>query len=401
MKATRPEGLGLTGDGAGCLALAAVGRPPARRDPRRRPARAGRRPSAAAGRRSRPSAPERRAACWSPRARATPRACASSAKPLPTRASRSRWFPGRGWTRSACGNHQGVAALVRSRPGGDLDERSMAGFPFEPDAVVVVLDGVTDPQNLGAAARAAEAAGAAMLVTRRHRAAPPSASAVRASAGALLHLPVARVANITRAIERLQGRGFHVVGLDQDATIGIHDGPPPPRPVALVTGCGGRGAVASGAGGLRRAGGDPAPGANGVAQRRGRAGGRAVRLRAAAAMTAFEDSVRRVVSSLGPGDVVTYGEVAIEAGHPGAARAVGGVMASSDGLPWWRVRDVPGAPGPRPRGRAGPAPRRGGRAGARAPRGGLPRGPRPPPAAGYHARTLAWRSPVAQAICNR
>ena len=139
------------------------------------------------------------------------------------------------------GNHQGVAALVRSRPGGDLDERSMAGFPFEPDAVVVVLDGVTDPQNLGAAARAAEAAGAAMLVTRRHRAAPSSASAVRASAGALLHLPVARVANITRAIERLKDRGFHVVGLDQDATGGIHDGPPPPRPVALVTGSEGAG----------------------------------------------------------------------------------------------------------------------------------------------------------------
>jgi methylated-DNA-protein-cysteine methyltransferase-like protein len=64
-------------------------------------------------------------------------------------------------------------------------------------------------------------------------------------------------------------------------------------------------------------------------------------------MTAFEDNVRRVVSSLRPGDVVTYGEVAVEAGHPGAARAVGGVMASSDGLPWWRVvtsqgRLVPG-----------------------------------------------------------
>jgi methylated-DNA-protein-cysteine methyltransferase related protein len=61
----------------------------------------------------------------------------------------------------------------------------------------------------------------------------------------------------------------------------------------------------------------------------------------------FEASVRRVVLSLRPGDVVTYGEVALESGHPGAARAVGGVMASSDGLPWWRVvtsqgRLVPG-----------------------------------------------------------
>jgi methylated-DNA-protein-cysteine methyltransferase related protein len=64
-------------------------------------------------------------------------------------------------------------------------------------------------------------------------------------------------------------------------------------------------------------------------------------------MTEFEEHVRGIVSALRPGDVVTYGEVALEAGHPGAARAVGGVMASSDGLPWWRVvtsqgRLVPG-----------------------------------------------------------
>ena len=64
-------------------------------------------------------------------------------------------------------------------------------------------------------------------------------------------------------------------------------------------------------------------------------------------MSDFEDAVRRVVLSLRPGDVVTYGEIARESGHPGAARAVGGVMASSEGLPWWRVvtsegRLVPG-----------------------------------------------------------
>ena len=64
-------------------------------------------------------------------------------------------------------------------------------------------------------------------------------------------------------------------------------------------------------------------------------------------MTDFESRVRRVVSALRPGEVVTYGEIALEAGSPGAARAVGRVMASSDGLPWWRVvttdgRLVPG-----------------------------------------------------------
>jgi methylated-DNA-protein-cysteine methyltransferase related protein len=65
-------------------------------------------------------------------------------------------------------------------------------------------------------------------------------------------------------------------------------------------------------------------------------------------MTRFEQSVVRVLQSLGPGEVVTYGEVAAEAGFPGRARAVGNILATADGdLPWWRVvtasgRLVPG-----------------------------------------------------------
>jgi methylated-DNA-protein-cysteine methyltransferase-like protein len=54
-------------------------------------------------------------------------------------------------------------------------------------------------------------------------------------------------------------------------------------------------------------------------------------------VTRFEDEVLRVLHSLEPGDVVTYGEVAEEAGHPGAARAVGNILRKSEGLPWWRV----------------------------------------------------------------
>lgn len=54
-------------------------------------------------------------------------------------------------------------------------------------------------------------------------------------------------------------------------------------------------------------------------------------------MTAFADAVIAVISALEPGDVVTYGEVAAEAGYPGAARAVGGILRTSEGLPWWRV----------------------------------------------------------------
>jgi methylated-DNA-protein-cysteine methyltransferase-like protein len=61
----------------------------------------------------------------------------------------------------------------------------------------------------------------------------------------------------------------------------------------------------------------------------------------------FEERVRSALERLRPGEVVTYGEIAEEVGHPGAARAVGNVLADSDGLPWWRVvtstgRLVPG-----------------------------------------------------------
>lgn len=65
---------------------------------------------------------------------------------------------------------------------------------------------------------------------------------------------------------------------------------------------------------------------------------------------AFVTAVRAVLEGLAPGDVVTYGEVAAEAGYPGAARAVGKLLRHEDGLPWWRVvtatgRLVPGYEG--------------------------------------------------------
>jgi len=80
-----------------------------------------------------------------------------------------------------------------------------------------------------------------MLITRTRRAAPVSPAAIRASAGALLHLPHARVANLPRAIERLKERGFLVVGLDERAPRSIHEAPPPPRPLLLVVGSEGAG----------------------------------------------------------------------------------------------------------------------------------------------------------------
>jgi 23S rRNA (guanosine2251-2'-O)-methyltransferase len=132
-------------------------------------------------------------------------------------------------------DHHGVAALVR--PPHPLGERDLAALPFGERALAVVLDGITDPHNLGACARVAEAGGAEALVTRERRAAPLTAAAVRASAGALLLLPVARVANVHRVLERLRSEvSFTVVGLDERAPRSILDAEPPPGRLALVVG---------------------------------------------------------------------------------------------------------------------------------------------------------------------
>ncbi|MGZ8599455.1 MAG: 23S rRNA (guanosine(2251)-2'-O)-methyltransferase RlmB [Actinomycetota bacterium] len=137
------------------------------------------------------------------------------------------------------GDHQGVAATVRLPE--PLGERELAAFAFGERALVVVLDGIEDPQNLGAAARSAEAAGAELLVTRIRRAADVTPSAIRASAGALLHLPHARVANIARAIERLKDAGFTIVGLDERGAVSVYDEPAPEGRIAVVLGAEGEG----------------------------------------------------------------------------------------------------------------------------------------------------------------
>lgn len=135
--------------------------------------------------------------------------------------------------------HQGVAARVRLPS--PLSEPGLGSHPWGTDDVVMVLDGVTDPRNLGAVARTAEAAGAAAMVVRRARGGALGATAVKASAGALLHLPVAEVPNLSRALERLKEAGFWVVGLDADAESRVGDARPPPGRLALVAGSEGEG----------------------------------------------------------------------------------------------------------------------------------------------------------------
>ncbi len=105
-------------------------------------------------------------------------------------------------------------------------ESLVAALPESPaPRTLVALDGVEDPQNLGAIARVAEAAGAAGLVLT-HRHAPPLSPAVsRASAGAIEWLPVARVPNLARALEWLRSEGFWTLGADAGAEDSVFDLP--------------------------------------------------------------------------------------------------------------------------------------------------------------------------------
>ena len=134
--------------------------------------------------------------------------------------------------------HQGVAARVTLPRA--LNERQLGTRNWSEEAVVVVLDGVTDPHNVGAVARSAEAAGAEALILRRRRSGSMGPAAVRSSAGALLHLPAAEVANLPRALSALKEQGFWVVGLDADASSTV-EGDRPAGRLAMVLGSEGEG----------------------------------------------------------------------------------------------------------------------------------------------------------------
>jgi 23S rRNA (guanosine2251-2'-O)-methyltransferase len=133
--------------------------------------------------------------------------------------------------------HQGIIAVVSAKPTMSLE--SLLEGVKEP-ALLMVLDGVEDPRNLGAILRTAEAAGVdGVLLPERHSAGL-SETVGRASAGALEHVKVARVGNLVQALEALKARGVWVVGFDA-AGRERWDGVDMKRPVALVVGGEGRG----------------------------------------------------------------------------------------------------------------------------------------------------------------
>jgi len=110
-----------------------------------------------------------------------------------------------------------VAARVSPLPERELHDLLEAARASGRPGLILVCDQVEDPQNLGALARSALCAGAHGLVLARRRAAPLSPAAVKASAGALEHLPVARVPNLVRAVETLKEEGYWIFGADAEA----------------------------------------------------------------------------------------------------------------------------------------------------------------------------------------
>jgi 23S rRNA (guanosine2251-2'-O)-methyltransferase len=117
---------------------------------------------------------------------------------------------------AATRDHQGVVALIAAEASVSLEEL-LAEDRSAASGLLVLLDGVEDPQNLGAIIRTSLAAGAGGVVIPERRAVGLTDAAVRASAGAAAHLRVARVTNLVRAMEEIKEAGYWLVGLDERA----------------------------------------------------------------------------------------------------------------------------------------------------------------------------------------
>ena len=136
--------------------------------------------------------------------------------------------------------HQGLALIADPLPVQDL-EGVIAALPRGPGPhILVLLDQVTDPHNVGAILRSAAAFGALAVVVPEHGAPPITGTLAKAASGALELVPLVRVANLSRTLERLKEAGFWSVGLDATATDTL-DALDLPANLALVLGAEGSG----------------------------------------------------------------------------------------------------------------------------------------------------------------
>ena len=136
---------------------------------------------------------------------------------------------------SATRKHQGVIAVVPDARYVPIEDLVFAADNRNEPPLLIVLDGVQDPHNLGAIARTLDAAGGHGIVIPERRAAGISPGAIRASAGALEHVPVARVPNVAKSANYLKTIGLNLVGLDQEAE-NHYSEPDYTVPTAIVVG---------------------------------------------------------------------------------------------------------------------------------------------------------------------
>jgi 23S rRNA (guanosine2251-2'-O)-methyltransferase len=130
--------------------------------------------------------------------------------------------------------HQGLVALAAAERYATLDQ------VLQGAQLLVLLDGVEDPHNLGAIIRTAHAAGAAAVLAPDRRAAGLTETVAKAAAGALEHLPVVRIGNVSQTLEELKSHGFWIYGLDERAS-GLYTETDYARPTVFVLGGEGQG----------------------------------------------------------------------------------------------------------------------------------------------------------------
>ncbi|MER5662217.1 23S rRNA (guanosine(2251)-2'-O)-methyltransferase RlmB [Streptomyces mirabilis] len=138
-------------------------------------------------------------------------------------------------------NHQGLVLQVPPYEYAHPEDLAAAAYDEGQDPLIVALDGVTDPRNLGAVVRSVSAFGGHGVVVPERRAAGMTAGAWKTSAGAAARTPVARAANLTRALESYKKAGLVVVGLAADGEVEVGDLEALGGPVVIVVGSEGKG----------------------------------------------------------------------------------------------------------------------------------------------------------------
>jgi 23S rRNA (guanosine2251-2'-O)-methyltransferase len=140
------------------------------------------------------------------------------------------------------GNHQGIVAQVAPHDYLELEELIERAKTASDRPIIVILDGITDPQNLGSIVRSAEALGVQGVVIPQRRAVGITSTVLKVAAGALEHLPVARVVNLSRAMEQLKEAGFWIYGTTAEAESAIYNVDfTDRRPIAIAIGSEGEG----------------------------------------------------------------------------------------------------------------------------------------------------------------